>query len=397
MGRPAEDRRREDRLRGSVARLTPGDPSPANGLALDDLLDTLDVAAERAVEGAATAERSLARLVGALDRLSQGLIICDQEGVVVHRNARAVALVRGTGSDVIAQQAVGAVLAAAIAGGRPEQTLELFAPHRRTLLIRAFPLRGPGGAVAVVDDVSQLRRLEDVRRDFVANVSHELKTPVGALSLLAETLDGEEDPEVVARLSSRVASEAERLGRIIDDLLDLSRIETNESPVRERVAVRRVIDDAVQPLRATAASHGIELSVQEVPASLAVPGDRRDLISAVANLVDNAIKYSEPGSRVTVEVRGQADWVEIAVTDQGIGIPSRDIERVFERFYRVDRARSRSTGGTGLGLAIVRHVAVNQGGSVEVRSVEGEGSTFTLRLRAEDRGTPGPGDGDGRG
>ena len=387
----------EDWLRASVARLAPEDPPPANGLRLDDLLVMLDATVGRAVEGAAGAERLSARLAGALDRIGQGLIICDAEGAVVHRNARAVALVRGTGSDVIAQQAVGDVLAAAIAGARAEQTLELFAPHRRTLLVRAFPLHGPGGAVAVVDDVSQLRRLEDVRRDFVANVSHELKTPVGALSLLAETLDGEEDPEVVARLSSRVAFEAERLGRIIDDLLDLSRIEANESPVRERVAVRDVIDDAVQPLRATAASHGIELSVGEVPASLAVPGERRDLISAVANLVDNAIKYSEPGSRVTVEARGNPEWVEIDVSDQGIGIPLRDIERIFERFYRVDRARSRSTGGTGLGLAIVRHVAANQGGSVEVSSVEGEGSTFTLRLRTEAQGAPNTGNGGRRG
>jgi two-component system sensor histidine kinase SenX3 len=265
------------------------------------------------------------------------------------------------------------------------------APVHRRLIIRAYPLAGstrPGGAVAIVQDASDRHRVEAIRRDFVANVSHELKTPVGALSLLAETLDGEDDPLVVDRLAKRVAAEAERLGRIIDDLLDLSRIEANESPRQEMVPLTVVVGQAVELLRPAATSSGIRLEVDDPPWYLTVPGDRRDLVSAVSNLVDNAIKYSERDSLVQVRVRSYDDLVEIAVIDEGVGIPARDMERIFERFYRVDRARSRTTGGTGLGLSIVRHVAVNHSGSVRVESREGSGSTFTLSLPAH--GLAGP-------
>ena len=234
--------------------------------------------------------------------------------------------------------------------------------------------------MAVVEDVSERRRIDAIRRDFVANVSHELKTPVGALSLLAETLDGEDDPEIVARLSRRVATEAERLGRIIDDLLDLSRIEANERPSFRRVPIHLLLAEAAEPLRAVAEAQEIKLDVDRPPPHLTVPGDRRDLVSAVSNLIDNAVKYSERGSLVLVRAVADAETVSISVCDQGIGIPTRDLGRIFERFYRVDRARSRLTGGTGLGLSIVRHVAANHGGTVRVTSREGEGSTFTLVL-----------------
>jgi two-component system sensor histidine kinase SenX3 len=186
----------------------------------------------------------------------------------------------------------------------------------------------------------------------------------------------------VARLAGRVAAEAERLGQIIDDLLDLSRIEANESPRQDMVPLSVIVGQAVEPLRPVAATAGVTVEVGDLPRHVAVPGDRRDLVSAVANLVDNGVKYSERGSLVQVTARVDGDWAEIAVADQGVGIPARDLERVFERFYRVDRARSRSTGGTGLGLSIVRHVAANHSGTVSVESREGEGSTFTLRLPA---------------
>ncbi|MGH9058720.1 MAG: sensor histidine kinase, partial [Acidimicrobiales bacterium] len=262
--------------------------------------------------------------------------------------------------------------------------------------IRAYPLAvaegdgGRRGAIAIIEDVSERTRVDAIRRDFVANVSHELKTPVGALSLLAETLDGEEDPEVVARLSGRVAMEAGRLGRIIDDLLDLSRIEANESTVRYLTAWDVLQEQVLAPLRPVAEAAGIRLDVMPGPPGLHVPGDRRDLVSAVTNLIDNAIKYSERGSCVRIRVEANARTIEITVSDTGIGIPRRDLERIFERFYRVDRARSRTTGGTGLGLSIVRHVAANHGGSVRVESTEGAGSTFTLVLSATDRGHGGP-------
>jgi two-component system sensor histidine kinase SenX3 len=311
-------------------------------------------------------------------------VVCDRRGRTVHQNQAASRLLSGHASDALVAQAVSEVIAEALAGRRPERRLDLISPTRRSLSIRAFSTGDPDldGAVAVVEDVSDRLRLEAVRRDFVANVSHELKTPTGALTLLAETIDGETDPDVVARLVRRMGGEAERLSRIIDDLLDLSRIEANEAPSGALVPVSEFVTEAVTSLQTVASGLDVAIEMADIPVGLAVAGDRRDLVSAVANLVDNAIKYSEPGGTVTVNAAATGPTVRIAVADRGVGIPSRDLERIFERFYRVDRARSRATGGTGLGLSIVRHVAANHGGAVSVTSVEGEGSTFVLGLPA---------------
>jgi two-component system sensor histidine kinase SenX3 len=170
------------------------------------------------------------------------------------------------------------------------------------------------------------------------------------------------------------------VARIIEDLLDLSRIEAEESPVREPVPVHLVVAEAVERVRPVAEVHGVVVDVAEPSRRLVVSGDRRQLVSALFNLLENAVKYSEPGGRVELRARSDGARVELAVRDEGIGIPARDLERIFERFYRVDRARSRQTGGTGLGLAIVRHVATNHGGEVTVESREGEGSVFRLVL-----------------
>jgi two-component system sensor histidine kinase SenX3 len=203
---------------------------------------------------------------------------------------------------------------------------------------------------------------------------------VGALGLLAETLLAEDDPAVARRLAERMLAEAFRVGRTIDDLLELSRIEADEAAAREDLPVRRLIGEAVDRVRGAAEQRDIRIEVDEPPARLEVRGDRRQLVSATYNLLENAVKYSEAGSSIQVRARTDGRWVDLAVQDHGMGIPRRDLERVFERFYRVDRARSRETGGTGLGLAIVRHVANNHAGEVRVDSREGEGSTFTLRL-----------------
>jgi two-component system sensor histidine kinase SenX3 len=325
------------------------------------------------------------RLQAALDVISEGIVICDRDGQVVFRNAAAGRHLSASPGDAPAVEEVSEVLLQALDGHSPDRRLDLLAPSRRSLSIRALPILHEGdveGAVAVVEDVSERLRLEAIRRDFVANVSHELKTPTGALTLLAETIEGESEPEVVARLAHRMGAEADRLGRIIDDLLDLSRIEANETPRRDLVPVKGLVSEAVDSLQPVADKLDVAVKVEHSPADVAVPGDHRDLVSAVANLVDNAIKYSEPGGEVRVEVRHLGSCVELYVRDHGVGIPPRDMERIFERFYRVDRARSRSTGGTGLGLSIVRHVAANHGGSVRAESVEGEGSTFILSLPA---------------
>ncbi|HET9690555.1 MAG TPA: ATP-binding protein [Acidimicrobiales bacterium] len=329
--------------------------------------------------------RRTLRFTSALDRVGEGVVITDADGTEVYRNDTARRLATAHIAGPLASSAIAEQLAAARRDGPNERVLEMFVPVRRVLVIRASPLVDGGivdGSVAVVEDISERRRVDAIRRDFVANVSHELKTPVGALSLLAETLDGEDDPETVTRLSGRLTAEAERLARLIDDLLDLSRIEAHEAPVVDDVTVQSVIAEAVGAARPLADAAGIELGIEEPAAGLYVEGDRWELVSALRNLVDNAVKYTERGGRVVVSARRWAagDGVELSVRDTGIGIPARDRERVFERFYRVDRARSRSTGGTGLGLSIVRHVAANHGGDVRLESEEGVGSTFTLVL-----------------
>ena len=356
-------------------------------LAPDDdpvaLAAALGAAAEEAAAERDTASAMLRRLLLAADVMPDGLLLADEDGEVVYRNAVAEGYRDARHADALVAAALDELVAEAVAGRGGERTLQLFGPPRRTLVVRATPLVDSSrmaGAMAVIEDVTERRRLEEVRRDFVANISHELKTPVGAISLLAETAAEEEDPEVAQRLAERMLDEAARVGHTIDDLLALTQIETEEDPQRSPVAVREVIEDAVRRIAPAAEQCDVALVAEEPTARLAVHGDRRQLVSALYNLLDNAVKYSEAGSQVEVRATTDGRTVDLVVRDHGIGIPSADLDRVFERFYRVDAARSRRTGGTGLGLAIVRHVAANHHGEVLVASRLGEGSTFTLRL-----------------
>jgi two-component system sensor histidine kinase SenX3 len=221
-----------------------------------------------------------------------------------------------------------------------------------------------------------------VRTDFVANLSHELKTPIGGIAALADTMIGETDPQVIERLTSRIVDESYRLSRIVDDLLDLSRIEFGGTDDWEPVVISEVVDEVVARLQHESLRTGVSIEVRHtVP--VRVLGDRMQLVSALENLVTNAVKYSGDGKKVMVEVHATDELVSIAVIDQGIGIAAKDHQRIFERFFRVDRARSRTTGGVGLGLSIVRHVVSNHGGTVSVVSEEGRGSTFTIVLPRE--------------
>ena len=336
----------------------------------------------------AIAERDAATLVGermrrAVDSLGLGVLVFDGRGSIVYQNNAASQYTSGRRTEAMATATIEELTRGALVGRSDRRTLEQYGPPQRSVVLSAWPLDGsvPSvGAVVLIDDVSERRRLEGVRRDFVANISHELKTPVGALSLLAETLLDEDDSDVVGRLAERILAEALRVGRTIDDLLELSRIEIDETFEHEVVHVDDVVSEAVQRIRPGAEQHGIALQAQDVGRDVTIIGDRRQLVSALFNLLDNAAKYSESGSPVEITVAAGDTEVEIAVRDHGVGIPPRDIDRIFERFYRVDRARSRETGGTGLGLAIVRHVAVNHDGGVRVESRQGEGSTFTLTL-----------------
>jgi len=381
MFRAAQVRQRLDDLRGRFERGS----SPASS-SVDDATDRLVRAIDRHFAHQAATGATADRLVDALDVIPQGIVLADASGQVVFRNRAASGFFAARHSEALVESAIAELIAAAVDGEATTRTLDLYGPPRRALQLRAVPLDGDDGtgegAFLVVEDVSERQRLEAVRRDFVANISHELKTPVGALGLLAETLAEETDPAVSQRLASKMQREAFRVARTIDDLLQLSQIETSELPGREPVPIHLVISEAVDRTRSGAELAGVRLAVRDQPRRLSVVGDRRQLVSAVANLCDNAVKYSDAGAEVCISTRLEGDHVCIDVADQGIGIPARDLERVFERFYRVDRARSRDTGGTGLGLAIVRHVVSNHAGEVTVTSREGEGSTFTLRLPA---------------
>ncbi|HLN06523.1 MAG TPA: ATP-binding protein [Acidimicrobiales bacterium] len=355
---------------------------------IEEVLVHVERATDRAAEAVAEASSEAIRLRRALDTLPQAVIVTDERGETVFRNSRAVALMGSRHGDALAAQAVDELLAETAPGANEERVLELYGPPRRTLVVRAESIDNGQralGVIAVIDDVSERRRLEDVRRDFVANVSHELKTPMGALGLLAETLLSENEPQVAQRLAQRIHTEAFRISRVIDDLLDLSRIENEESPPREPVLINLVMAEAAERVREAANQRQVQVTLEEPNPQVVVLGDRRQLTSAVYNLLENAVKFSPQGGSVRCIGRTEGDDAVVIVEDHGVGIPSRDLERIFERFYRVDAGRSRSTGGTGLGLAIVRHVAANHRGSVQVESREGEGSTFTLRLPRQTR------------
>ncbi len=526
IGRRAGRRAISQRLTALGSRL--GIDAPDESSSLENALSYLEQVTGAATEAVADSSADAIRLRRSLDTFPQGVVLCDEHATVVYRNARANALMTSRHGDALAAQAVNELLEDAWDAGVSERTLDLYGPPRRTLAVRARLIddgRRPLGVIAIIEDVSERRRLEEIRRDFVANVSHELKTPMGALGLLAETLVAEPDVEVARRLANRIHTEAFRVSRIIDDLLDLSRIESEEAPPREPVLVNLVMAEAVERVRATAEQREITIDMHEPDPPVVVLGDRRQLVSAMHALIENAVTYSYDGGTVTVgatvtpavsESAGSLDGtgaggptrsappasgvpvastvivapgvatttlpstafsgatepspqpqpsasplsadagdptveyehakepssavdagnqappssaggapapapalaptaddaadpptssasqtpsvvaaspnggspptraprenVRIAVVDQGVGIPARDLDRIFERFYRVDHGRSRETGGTGLGLSIVRHVANNHQGWVEVESREGEGSTFTLVL-----------------
>jgi len=330
------------------------------------------------------------RVLGALDL---GVVVVDRDEIAIFAN-RAAQRLQVVEADRLAVPALSELVRRVTDAGRPDQvTLDVASTglgvEFQTFSVRAVPLGGPGRVEQVLlwfFDMTESRRLELVRRDFVANVSHELKTPVGALTLLAEAIqEAADDPDAVQHFAARMQHEGSRLGRLVQELIELSRLQGAEPlPGEDEVLVESVLAGALDRSRLLAEQASITVVARPEP-GLLVRGNDTQLITAVGNLVDNAIAYSPPHTRISLTSRVEADpdgraWVTIAVTDQGIGIAEGDLNRVFERFYRVDPARSRATGGTGLGLAIVKHIATNHGGSVSVWSVIGSGSTFTVRL-----------------
>jgi two-component system, OmpR family, sensor histidine kinase SenX3 len=321
-----------------------------------------------------------------------GLVVLTGAGEVVLHNPRAVELgvVR---AGVVDPRARTACRRAEVGGGPVEVDLVPLEQRGRqpAAVLGQVRTLGDGFAVVEASDTSEVVRLEATRRDFVANVSHELKTPVGAVGLLAEALLGAaDDPEEVHRFATRILKESTRLGALVTELIALSRLTGAERlPELTAVDVDELVTEALARGRFSADSAGIEITV-DAPSGLEVDGDRTLLVTALSNLVENAIAYSPREASVSVSRRRVGDTVEIAVTDRGIGIAPQHQARVFERFFRVDPARSRATGGTGLGLAIVKHVLANHGGHVRLWSSPGTGSTFTMCLpaRGTDRAVP---------
>jgi two-component system phosphate regulon sensor histidine kinase PhoR len=340
------------------------------------------------------------QLVGVLEGMVEGVLVTDRAGRIVQTNGalqQMFGLTRApvgrTALEALRNPLLEEILERALrqrerAGG----VVRLSHPFERHLEVEVAPLGRNGGAhgvVAVFHDVTRLKKLEAVRRDFAANVSHEIRTPVTAIRGYAETLRGTtDDAEERARFAEIIIRHADRLTDLVDDLLALSSLESEGYSLRlGRVAADDLLVTVEEVFQPRAADRGIVLQMEAAPPDLALRGDRKLLEQVLANLVDNAIKYTEPGGRVGVRAAREEESAVFTVADTGAGIPAADLDRVFERFFRVDRARSRKLGGTGLGLAIVKHIALLHGGEVRVKSRMGEGSEFSVVLPLE--GPPG--------
>jgi two-component system sensor histidine kinase SenX3 len=339
---------------------------------------------ERQMRGAATQPEPVvpAGIATVLGVLRSSAVVVDEGDQVLKASAPAYALGLVSGSSLTTDELADLVRQVRRDGQIRETELTL---RRRSgpplhVTARVAPLTSRL-VLALLEDRTRERRLESIRRDFVANVSHELKTPVGALNLLAEAVeDAAEDPEAVRRFAGRMQTESARLTRLVQQIIELSRLQ-GDDPLDDPapVDVDRVIARAIDQSTIDAQAHSIEV-VQDGERGLQVLGSTDEVALALGNLVSNAVAYSRDGTRVVVAAKADEERVDISVTDQGIGIPPAEIDRIFERFYRVDPSRHRSTGGTGLGLSIVKHVAASHGGEISVWSVEGQGSTFTLSL-----------------
>ncbi|MFN0058107.1 MAG: ATP-binding protein [Planctomycetota bacterium] len=339
-------------------------------------------------------ERS--KLLTVLAGMIEGVLAVDLNERVIHINA-AAAKILNTGQDVVGRpiwevtrlrEVVAALTATLRTGQEVSAELRVLGPPReRSVELVSSVLRvggaKPVGALAVLHDVSELRQLENMRRDFVANVSHELKTPIAAVRAMAETIldDPQMSTETRERFTRKICEQALRLSALVSDLLTLARMESGEAALDlQPLDLRSPVVESLNALTGTAEARGITLTREISDTPIRVRGDAEALRQVVTNLLDNALKYTPEGGQVWLQLRADGAHVQIAVRDTGIGIEPKHQDRVFERFYRVDKARSRELGGTGLGLAIVKHVSLLHGGDVSLESEVGRGSTFTVRL-----------------
>lgn len=365
-----------------------------------ELARSMNAMSARVKEDLVQLSEEKGKLETVLENISAGILVTDTENRILLMNPAAEGIMGIQASaalgarviEIFPSHEVDLAFARAVKGDRVEEQHTLIYPVKMTLRVEVIPVFGAGGkpvaTVGVVEDVTGAKRLERIRKDFVANVSHELRTPVATAKALVEALLGgaAEEPATAERFLGNLDQEVSRLAQLIEDLLALSRLEAEETHVRrEPLSVAALVEDVVERKTRLAEDYRITLKTQ-LDYTGEVSGDRKLLDTILSNLLDNAIKYNRPGGDVTVasELAEGGDAVELSVADTGIGIPDDDLPRIFERFYRVDKARSRDTGGTGLGLSIVKHIAEVHGGSVSVESEEGTGTRFVLRLPLTD-------------
>ncbi len=364
--------------------------SVAESIGVDEIDVRLVRSSRNVVAEAISCRDQLDRYCAVLREAPTGMALMSADGNFEFVNLKAESLL-GVGTDVAILRVRAVALARRVSSCGESETVEVEThdPDRRVLSLTAVPIGEPRSVALYLDDLSERRRVEAMRTDFVANASHELKTPLGALALLAETLVAARDEEVRERLSQRLQTEASRLGNVIDDVAQLAETQSLGSEF-EDVSIGAVLADAVASVDTLAHEKDITIVRGDVTDTV-VSGDRAQLVSAVGNLLINAITYTAvkgEGGTVTYRCLIDGPSVRIEVQDTGIGIPAHYIDRVFERFFRVDRARSRESGGTGLGLSIVRNVAISHGGSVRVTSLVGVGSTFVMWLPVVAGSTP---------
>lgn len=362
---------------------------------LQDLADNLNSMAyqlkRRMIEG----QEEKAKVKNVLEDIADGVIVTNSEGKIQHINPKAerlfgVELKDAQGRSVIEisqNYQLQDLIESTLKGERTKRELEISFPRRKVAKVKTSPLRGPDkkifGTITTFDDLTKIHNLIKARRDFTANVSHELRTPISSIKALTESLlaGAKDDPKRAQQFLEDINVETERLACLINDILDLSRLESLESKIRnENVDLVDLTLRVVERLRKMATKKSIELTVEDTSEQVGIKGDYDQIMLAVSNLIDNSIKYTKEGGKVTIKFLVDEKRVSLIVTDTGIGIPKKNIPRVFERFYVVNRARSREAGGTGLGLSIVKHVVENHGGKVKLKSVLGKGSEFMISL-----------------
>ncbi len=347
----------------------------------------LDATTEHLERFASESDDERARLAAGLEQAPIGILLTGDDGVVAYANDAAAQFMGARHGEAVAEARMREAIDQAILDRTPvSKEVELYTPSRRILSIGALPLdHGVRslGAVVFLQDITEERRVDAMRRDFIANVSHELKTPLGAMAVLGETIASQrDDPVVLARLADRLGSEARRLSQLIGDILDLSQAEGHDRP-QSPVDLTDVVSNVIGEIASQAELEDVALDPSPPPEVAMIRGDRRQLHTMLTNLIENAIRHGRPAEgrhTVSIRTRVDTDSVTVEVADHGPGIPEAHLSRIFERFYRVDKGRSRDSGGTGLGLSIARHIARNHGGDITVESTVGRGTTFTVAL-----------------